>query len=159
MDNRFISRLVVSTFAIVLSLSSFELFAQGRNQPPVAPPHRPRVKMIGFLNAEIAKTETRPVVTFTLPKDEKQYTFLLADMKILAGPLRTPGSILSEVKPYSPNFRVRTSQELAEQIKNTMPTEQLTLSAEYYSADRVLFVEGVEKSEPEQGKNEQPPKQ
>ena len=156
--NNFIRHIVVSTLAIAICLPSSLLFAQGKRLPLVAPPHRPRVKMIGFLNAEIAKTETRPVVTFTLPGDEKQYTFLLADMKILAGPLRTPGSILSEVKPFSPNFRVRTSRELAAQIKNTAPSEQIALSGEYYSADRVLFIERVDKGEPEQEKSEQKPK-
>ena len=157
MDRRFIHRIILSTLALMLCLPSPLLFAQGKSQPQIAPPHRPRVKMIGFLNAEIATTETRPVVTLTLPGDEKRYTFLLADMKILAGPLRTPGSILSEVKPYLPNFRVRTSRELAAQISGTGPSEQLTLTGEYSRSDRVLFIEGVEKGAPTQEKSEPRP--
>jgi hypothetical protein len=110
------------------------------------------VKMIGFVNANIEKTETRPVLTFALPADEKRYTFLLTDMKILAGPLRTPGDILSQVKPYSTNFYLRAPQEIAAQISSAAPTEQLTIVAEYYQGDRVLFVQGVEKGEESQKK-------
>jgi hypothetical protein len=69
-------------------------------------------------------------------------------MKILAGPLRTPDSILAEVKPFSTNFYIRTSPEVAAQISGAAPTELLTIMGDYSSADRVLFVQGVEKSEP-----------
>ena len=147
MDSRFVRRSVVQALAIAACLLPFSVFGQGHEHPNFGPPHRPKVKMIGFLNAKIAETETRPVVTLALPADEKRYTFLLEDMKILAGPLRTPGSILSEVKPFSTNFYVRTSQEMAAQISSAAPTEQLTLIGDYHSADRVLFIQGVEKSE------------
>lgn len=139
---RFINALVLG-----LVLLSVPAVSQGGDPHRLGPLLRPTVKMIGFLNAPIEKTETRPVLMIALPADEKRYTFLLTDMKILAGPLRTPGDILSEVKPYSTNFYLRASQEIAAQISSAAPTEQLTIIAEYHQGDRVLLVQGVEKSE------------
>ena len=147
MNSRFIRLIVINAIVICVGVFISSTFSQGQHRPSLGPLHRPRVQMIGFLNAEIAETETRPVVTLTLPADEKQYVFLIADMKILAGPLRTPGSILSEVKPFSPNFRIRTSQELIAELRSATPVERITITAEYSSADRVLFVQGVEKGE------------
>ena len=66
-------------------------------------------------------------------------------MKILAGPLKTPESILSEVKPFSTNFYLRTSPEVVERIRSAAPTEQLVITAEYSPRDRVLLVDTVEK--------------
>jgi hypothetical protein len=62
----------------------------------------------------------------------------------MAGPLHTPGSILSEVRPYSVNFRVRASWEDVAKITNAAPTEQLEILALYSSADRSLLVKSVE---------------
>jgi len=87
------------------------------------------------------------VLTITLPGDEKRYTFLLTDLQVMAGPLRTPESILSEVKPYSPNFRLYASQEVTKQIASATPIERLVILAEYSSADRVLLVQSVEKNQ------------
>jgi hypothetical protein len=129
-------------------------FSQVRFPPDVGSPFRTRVKLIGFLNAKIGQNETRPVLTIGLPADEKRYTFLLTDMKILAGPLKTPGSILAEVKPFSTNFYLRASPEVVAQISGAAPTEQLAITAEYSSGDRVLLVDTVEKGEQEQEKGE-----
>jgi len=71
---------------------------------------------------------------------------VLTDLRIMAGPLRTPGDILSEVKPYSTNFYIRASPDVVAQITSAAPTEQLTILAEYARADRVLLVQSVEKS-------------
>lgn len=155
MPSRFIRRSIVNALALATCLLPAAAFGQGQeHHPGFGPLLRPKVKMVGFLNAKVAETETRPVVTIALPADEKRYTFLLDDMKILAGPIRTPGSILSEVKPYSTNFYIRTSQEMAAQISSAAPTEPLTIIADYSSADRVLFVQGVEKGGEEQQNSE-----
>jgi len=148
MNNRFLRYGVGYTFAVVACLLfSSVVFGQGHDRPAFGPVLRPKVKITGFLNAKVEESEPRPVLTLALPGDEKRYTFLLYDMKILAGPLRTPDSILSEVKPFSTNFYVRTSPEAATQISSATPTERLTIIGDYSSADRVLFVEGVEKGE------------
>ena len=87
------------------------------------------------------------MLTLTLPHDEKRYTFLLTELKVMAGPLRTPESILSEVKPYSPNFRLQASREVTTQIASATPTERLVILAEYSRADRLLLVQSVEKNQ------------
>jgi hypothetical protein len=145
MYSRFLQHGFVSVLTLGVLFLGAPSFSQGDEHQRLGPPLRPMVKMIGFVNANIEKTETRPVLTFALPADEKRYTFLLTDMKILAGPLRTPGDILSDVKPYSTNFYLRTSQEIAAQISSAAPTEQLAIVAEYHQGDRVLYVQGVEK--------------
>ena len=129
---------------LVLSLSAQ---GQGPLSHPVIPQPKPLIKLIGFLNATPAANNIRPILTLKLPGEDKPYTFLLTDMKIMAGPFRTPESILSEVKPYKPNFHVRTSREITAQLVTTSPTEQLTILALYSHADRVLVVESVEKSD------------
>jgi hypothetical protein len=142
----------LSVFILALFVCAAPVLAQ--QYPHIHPgsPFKPRVKLIGFLNTPIAETETRPVLTIALPGDDKRYTFLLADMKILAGPLRTPGAILDEVKPFSTNFYLRASQEVVAQISSAAPTEQLAIFAEYSSGDRVLLVQAVEKGEEAQNK-------
>jgi hypothetical protein len=145
----------VFVFSIIMAVSSIA-FSQVRFPPEIGSPFRTRIKLIGFLNAKIEQDETRPVLTIGLPADEKRYTFLLTDMKILAGPLKTPGSILSEVKPFSTNFYLRASPEVVAQISGAAPTEQLAITAEYSSGDRVLLVDTVEKGEldPEKGEEQ-----
>lgn len=136
--------LACSMTIVVASLA----WGQVRFPPEVGSPIRTKIKLIGFLNAKIEQGETRPVLTIGLPADEKRYTFLMTDMKILSGPLKTPGSILSEVKPYSTNFYLRASPEMVAQISGATPTEQLAIIADYSSGDRVLLVDTVEKGEP-----------
>lgn len=155
MYGRFLRSGFIGALALGSILLGVPVLSQGDDHQRFGPPLRPMVKMIGFLNATIEKTETRPVLTIALPADEKRYTFLLTDMKILAGPLRTPGDILSEVKPYSTNFYLRAPQDVAAQISSAAPTEQLTIVAEYHQGDRVLFVQGVEKGEEPQNKEHQ----
>lgn len=152
MYDRFLRWRFICALALGSVLLSVPVVSQGDNPQRFGPLLRPTVKMIGFLNAPIEKTETRPVLTIALPADEKRYTFLLTDMKILAGPLRTPGDILSEVKPYSTNFYLRAPQDIATQISSAAPNEQLTIVAEYHQGDRILYVQGVEKSEKLQNK-------
>ncbi len=123
------------------------LFAQTDHQPSFGPPLKPLVKLIGYLNAPVPKENVLPVLTIKLPEDNDRHTFLLTEMKIMAGPLRTPESILSEVKPYTTNFHLRTSREITAQITSAAPAEQLTILAEYASADRILRVLSVEKAE------------
>ena len=134
---------LVLTFLIVPVL----LFAQTDHQPNLGPPLKPLVKLIGYLNAPVPKENVRPVLTIKLPDDDKRHTFLLTELKIMTGPLRTPESILSEVKPYTTNFHLHASREIAAQIMSATPTEQLTILAEYSSADRILRVQSVEKSQ------------
>lgn len=147
MHGQFLRSRFFSALTLGSILLSFPVLSQGGDPQRFGPLLRPTVKMIGFLNTTIDKAETRPVLTIALPADEKRYTFLLTDMKILAGPLRTPGDILSEVKPYSTNFYLRAPQDIAAQIRSAAPTEQLTIVAEYHQGNRVLLVQGVEKSE------------
>ena len=123
------------------------LFAQTGHYPNFSPPLKPLVKLIGYLNASVPKENVLPVLTIKFLDDEKRHTFLLTELKVMAGPLRTSESILSEVKPYTTNFHLRASQEMTAQIRSATPTEQLTILAEYSSADRILFVQSVEKSQ------------
>ena len=122
------------------------LLAQHRPLPHLGVPHRPLIKLTGFLDPNPPETTTKTLLTLALPGHEKRYTFLLSDMQIMAGPIRTPGSILDEVKPYSPNFYVRASREAVAQITTATPAEPLTILAEYGSADRSLLVLSVERS-------------
>jgi hypothetical protein len=131
----------------VLLSVAYPLFAQHRPFPDFGPPSRPLIKLIGFLNPDLPDTTVQPVLTLAFPDDEKRYTFLLTDMRIMAGPLRTPGDILDEVKPYSTNFYIRASREVTSQITSATPAERLTILAEYSRADRSLMVKGIEKSE------------
>ena len=135
--------LVIPIFLILPAL----LLAQTQPQPSIGPPLKPLVKLTGYLNASVSKENVRPVLTLTLPHDEKRYTFLLTELKVMAGPLRTPESILSEVKPYSPNFRLQASREVTTQIASATPTERLVILAEYSRADRLLLVQSVEKNQ------------
>ena len=121
------------------------LFAQSDHQPSFGPPLKPLVKLIGYLNAPVPKENVLPVLTIKLPEDDHRHTFLLTEMKIMAGPLRTPESILSEVKPYTTNFHLYASREITAQITSAAPAEQLTILAEYASADRILRVLSVER--------------
>jgi hypothetical protein len=138
---------IASMIALVALGMAVASFAQVRPLPEFGPPHKPLIKLIGFLNFTPSEHNTRPVLTFKLPDDEKRYTFLLTDMRIMAGPLRTPESILSEVKPFSTNFYLRASRDVTAQISSATPAEQLVILAEYSRADRSLLVKGVEKSE------------
>lgn len=148
MYDRFIRHSVIGVFTCSVALLTSSLaFSQARFPPDVGSPIRTKIKLIGFLNAKIEQNETRPVLTLGLPADEKRYTFLMTDMKILAGPLKTPGSILSEVKPFSTNFYLRASPEMVAQISEARPTEQLVITADYSQGDRVLLVDTVEKGE------------
>jgi hypothetical protein len=145
MANRFsLLRFFLLTMVLILS-GAFSLFAQ-EQFPQLGPPLKPLIKLIGYLNAPVSPTNTYPVLTIALSGDEKRYTFLLTDMRIMAGPLRTPGDILSEVKPYSTNFYLRAPREVLAQLSDTAPTEQVSILAEYSRADRVLLVQSIEKS-------------
>ena len=138
--------------AILLLLLSFPVYGQDHLDSRVSPPLKPLVKMIGFVNATPAPTNVLPLLTFSLPGHKQRYTFLVSDMKVMAGPLRTAEGILAEVKPYTPNFRIRTSREIATQIAQTSPIEQVTILAEYARGDRVLTIQGFEKSSDGEGK-------
>ena len=133
----------------VLSLFLFPLllFAQTDRQPSFGPPLKPLVKLTGYLDAPVPKENVRPVLTMKLPDDEKRHTFLLTELKVMAGPLRTPESILAEVKPYTTNFYLHASRDATAQIASATPAEQLTILAEYSGADRILQVQSVEKGE------------
>ncbi len=141
----FINRISRITVVMILLLGA-SAYAQDQHSP-IIPQLKPLVKLVGFLNATPAPTNVQPILTLKLPGDEKRYTFLLTDMKVMAGPLRTAESILSEVKPYTPNFRIRTSQEIVAQIAAAKPTERLTILAEYSQIDRALQIQSFEKSE------------
>ena len=142
---------IVSGMMVFLLCVSFPVASRAQDpvQPHIGPQLKPLVKLVGFLNATPAPTNVQPLVTFKLPSDEKRYTFLVTEMKVMAGPLRTAESILSEVKPYTPNFQVRTSREIAAQIAAANPTERLTILAEYSQSDRALQIQGFEKSSDE----------
>lgn len=120
---------------------------QPRQLPELGQPFRPLIKLVGFVNAPPAPMSPQPVLTLALPGDEKRYLFTLTDMRIMAGPLITPGKVLSEVKPYSTSFYLRAPQEVVAQIRSATPGEQLSILAEYSRSDRVLLVKGVEKNE------------
>ena len=138
---------IVSGVTVFLLGVSFPIVshAQDSLQPRIGPQLKPLVKLVGFLNATPAPTNVQPLITFKLPGDDKPYTFLVTEMKVMAGPLRTAESILSEVKPYTPNFQIRTSREIAAQIAAANPTERLTILAEYSRTDRALQIQGFEK--------------
>ena len=131
--------------ALALPLFPLLLFAQIHHPPSLGPPLKPLVKLTGYLDPPIPKENVRPVLTLRVPGDEKLHTFLLTDLKVMAGPLRTPESILAEVKPYTPNFRLHASRDAIAQIASATPAEELTILAEYSSGDRVLQVQSVEK--------------
>ena len=116
-------------------------------QPEFGPPLRPLIKLIGFLSEPGPAVGPKPVLTLALAGDDKRYSFTLTDMRIMAGPLITPGDILSQVRPYSTSFYLRGPREVMAEISDTAPGQQLSILAEYSRADRVLFVQGVEKSE------------
>ena len=138
-----------SLIALVLLSRTVAIFAQVSQhpQPEFGQPFKPLIKLIGFLNEPTPATSPKPVLTLALAGDEKRYTFTLTDMRIMAGPLITPGDILSQVKPYSTNFYLRGPREVMMQISSTTPGEQLSILAEYSRTDRVLLVQSVEKSE------------
>lgn len=121
------------------------LFAQTDHSPSLVPPLKPLVKLIWYLNAPVPKDNVRPVLTIKLLGDEKRDIFLLTELKVMAGPLRTSESILSEVKPYTTSFYLRASPETTAQIMSAASAEQLTILAEYSSADRILHVQRVER--------------
>ena len=146
MNTRLIRSVSLSMIVSAILSMTAAVFAQDHPQPELGPPLKPLIKLIGFLNASPAKTTSYPLLTLAFPTDEKRYTFLLTDLRIMAGPLRTPGDILSEVTPYSTNFYIRGSQDVIAQITSAAPTKQLTILAEYSRADRVLLVQSVEKS-------------
>jgi hypothetical protein len=131
--------------AFLLGFLVLILPAHGQDQlsPIAVPQPKPLVQMTGFLNAPVEAMNIRPVLTLKLPGEEKFYTFLLTDMKIMAGPFRTPDSILSEVKPYKPNFHIRASREITAQLVAAQPTAQLVFRALYSKPDRVLIIENL----------------
>jgi hypothetical protein len=147
MSSKVIRTGIASMVALVVLGVAVVSFAQIHPRPDFGPPHKPLIKLIGFLNLTPSEHNTRPILTFKLPDDEKRYTFLLTDMRIMAGPLRTPESILAEVKPFSTNFYLRASRDVTAQISSATPAEQLVILAEYSSADRSLLVKGIEKNE------------
>jgi hypothetical protein len=130
-----------------LLLLPLVLFAQTHPQPSFGPPLKPLVKLTGYLDASVPKGNVRPVLTIKLPGDEKRHTFLLTELKVMTGPLRTPESILAEVRPYTTNFHLHASRDATAQIASATPAEQLTILAEYSGADRILQVQSVEKGE------------
>ena len=119
-------------------------FAQDNPAQHLGPLLRPMLKMTGFVNAQIEANETRPVVTLMLPGHEGRYTFLITDIKLLAGPLRTPSDILAEVTPHAPNFRLRGPQAVVDQIRKATTTAQLSSTAEDVSNDRLLLIQRIE---------------
>lgn len=149
MNNRILRFALSSLIALLLLSGVGPVFAQigDHLQPEFGPPLRPLIKLVGFLNGPTPATSPKPVLTLALAGDEKRYTFTLTDMRIMAGPLITPGDILAQVKPYSTNFYLRGSREVMAQISDTAPGQQLSILAEYSRADRVLLVQSIEKSE------------
>jgi hypothetical protein len=145
MAYRFVSR--SATVLVTLFSLSFPAYGQHTPPPSVVPQIKPLVKLVGYVNATPAPTNVQPVVTFKLPGNKKPFTFLVTEMKVMAGPLRTAESILAEVKPYTPNFRIRTSREIAAQLAETPPTERLTILAEYSQSDRALLIQSVQREE------------
>lgn len=111
------------------------------------PGQRPAIKLVGYLNPNPPKTNVRPVLTLAFPGHDKPYTFLMVDMQILAGPVLTPGTILSEVSPFTPSFYVRLSPADVKSMTSATPAQRLTIMAEYGRSDRSLLVTGFEKSE------------
>lgn len=139
-------QLRIGFIALILGLSfSSAAFAQGEHYPPLGSPLKTLVKLIGFVNTPIPASNVRPVLTLKLPGDKRQYTFLLTDMKIMAGPLRTPEAILDDVKRHTPNFFIRSSRDIATQIAESGPADRLSILAEYTRADRSLAIQGIEK--------------
>jgi len=130
---------------VLLSLPLSAL-AQVHQTPELGPQPKPLVKLVGFLNAPRPQNNAYPVLTLKLPYDDKQYTFLLTDLRIMAGPILTPGDILSAVTPYTPNLYIRTSRDIAAQIAGAGPTDRLSILAEYWEADRALSIQSFEKS-------------
>jgi hypothetical protein len=148
MDRSILRFIPPSLIALLLLSGVVSVFAQIQDHfPEPGQPFRPLIKLIGFLNEPTPATSPKPVLTLALAGDEKRYTFTLTDMRIMAGPLLTPGDILSEVKPYSTNFHLRGPRDVLKQISSATPGEQLSILAEYSRADRVLLVQSVEKSE------------
>jgi hypothetical protein len=141
-------RIRLITFILGLTFSS-AAFAQGEHYPSLGSPLKTLVKLIGFVNTPIAASNLRPVLTLKLPGVEKQYTFLLIDMKIMAGPSRTPEAILDDVKRRTPNFFIRGSRDIATQIAESGPDDRLSILAEYTRADRSLAVQSIEKEQAE----------
>lgn len=134
-------------FVAMLGLLSLPASAWAQvREPPWGPPLKPLIKLIGYVNAQPPKYPAYPPVTLALPGSEERVTFVLTDMRIMAGPLRTPGSIIDEVEPYSTNFYLRASPEAVAKIANSEPDEQLTILAEYSREDRALSVKSVEQN-------------
>src|SRR5215510_2472598 len=149
MNGRMLRFGLASLIALVLLSGTASVFAQVDTPtlPELGPPLRPLIKLIGFINAPPSPMSPNPVLTLRLPGEDRQYTFTLTDMRIMAGPLRTPGDILSEVKPYSTNFYIRAPRDIVTQLSDTSPSQQVTILAEYSRTDRVLFVQSVNKNE------------
>jgi len=149
MNNHMLSIGLCGLMASLLLSATVSVFAQvnGSLQPQLGPPLRPLIKLVGFLNEPTPATSPKPVLTVALAGEDKRYSFTLTDMRIMAGPLITPGDILSEVKPYSTNFYLRGSRAVMTQISDASAGEQLSILAEYSRGDRILFVQSVEKDE------------
>lgn len=128
--------------------------AQVRSVPDFAPPQRPLIKLIGFLDPDPPPHTTDTVLTVALPGEAGHRTFLLKQLLIMAGPLRTPGDILDEVRPYATHFYIRAPANLVEQIKQSSPTTPVAILAEYGRADRSLTVVGIETFAEKQGEAE-----
>src|SRR5215470_12950289 len=101
MNNHMLSIGLCGLMASLLLSATVSVFAQvnGSLQPQLGPPLRPLIKLVGFLNEPTPATSPKPVLTVALAGEDKRYSFTLTDMRIMAGPLITPGDILSEVKP------------------------------------------------------------
>lgn len=154
MSDQFLRFEGCSRFSLSLLLSfflclAFASAASAQVRPPenLGPPLRPAVKMTGLVNAPIAATETRPVVMLAVPGHKERYKFLVTDMKLLAGPLRTPSDILAEVKPYTTSFYLRGPKEAVSRIVSAAPTDEIAITAEYSRNGRLLFVDTIEKVE------------
>lgn len=143
-----------SVLLIVLLGFSSAAVAQVRSVPDFAPPQRPLIKLIGFLDPDPPPHTTDTVLTVALPGETRHRTFLLKQLLIMAGPLRTPGDILDEVRPYATNFYIRAPANLVEQIKHSSPTTPVAILAEYRRADRSLLVVGIETLAEQQGETE-----
>ncbi|MEW6298960.1 MAG: hypothetical protein AB1671_14690 [Thermodesulfobacteriota bacterium] len=142
---------VFALFALLVLCLFTSAFAQVRPFPDFGPPQRPLIKLIGFLDPEPPQNTTETVLTVALPGEEQRRTFLLKQLLIMAGPLRTPGDILDDVRPYSTNFYIRAPEDIVEQIKQSSPAEPIAILAEYVRADRSLMVVGIEKPEEKRG--------
>ena len=136
-----------SNSALFAQLQQTDFYPADFRPANFRPGQRPAIKLVGYLNPNPPKTNVRPVLTLAFPGHDKHYTFVMVDMQILAGPILTPGTILSEVMPFTPSFYVRLSPADVKRMTSATPAQRLTIMAEYGQRDRSLLVTGFEKSE------------